>query len=160
MKSIDLSDPSSIRDNISTSVSTITHTQTYPYLVQSCNLPSSSYSSAGPPPEAPSSSFSIMAPFSARVSLQTLTNFIPIPWSQRRDAPVPSYSSVKSTPKIDDVLAAKEPAQQTVPLKRAFVSKEKQLEKLRSRLEREGTMKMRTSVSVWCNKCDRVAVSL
>jgi hypothetical protein len=43
-----------------------------------------------------------------------------------------------------------------VPQKRAFVSKEKQLEKLRSRLEREGV----TNSYVYCKECDEEAVFL
>ncbi|KAF8076021.1 hypothetical protein FPV67DRAFT_1664334 [Lyophyllum atratum] len=85
-----------------------------------------------------------------------------LPSSQysRSDAPASSYSCVESALKSDGVVARREPALRTAPLKRGFVSKEKQLEKLRSRLEREGAMKMRTSVSVLCNNCDDGEVSL
>ncbi|GLB33449.1 hypothetical protein LshimejAT787_0103330 [Lyophyllum shimeji] len=159
MKSIDFSDHSSIPNNISASVSTTTHSQAYPYPFQDRNIPSSS--SVATQPEASPSSFSIMSPFSARVSLQTLTNFIPISWSHRSDAPVSSSSCAGSALEVDGVRAPSEAAaKQSVPLKRAFVSKEKQLEKLRSRLERQGTLKMRTSVSVPCRRCDDEVVAL
>lgn len=157
MKSVDLSDHFSIRNDISTNASTTTPTHAYPYIVQGRKLPSSSCPSIAPPPEAPSSFSSIMSsPLSARISFQTLTNFIPISWSQRSNVPASLSSGVDGAPKPDDVT----PRRASVPLKRGFVSKERQLEKLRSRLEREGTMKMRTSVSVCCNQCAGDVVAL
>ncbi|KAF5387731.1 hypothetical protein D9615_000068 [Tricholomella constricta] len=141
MKSVDLSDHFGIHNNISASTIT-TPTQAYPSSVQGRNLPSSSSRPSIAPSAGaslPSSPFSsiMSSPLSARISFQSLTNFI---------------------------LAPSEPAQplhaRTVPMKRSFVSREKQLEKLQSRLEREGAMNMRTSVSVWCNKCDDAAVAL
>lgn len=86
-------------------------------------------------------------------------------WSQRNDVPslaaTASASSVE-TAKVNDIargsIAPREVA--GLPLKRAFVSKEKQLEKLRCRLEYEGTMKMRTSINVCCKKCDDDVVLL
>lgn len=116
-----------------------------------------------------SSSFSsiISSPLSARISLQTLANFIPAAWSPRSQ-PVPlPFITPNSSPSTADSERAVEsdprPYIETqrvplvVPQKRGYVSKEKQLEKLRSRLEREG---VKISPYVHCKKCDDEAVFL
>ncbi|KAG5654643.1 hypothetical protein H0H81_009891 [Sphagnurus paluster] len=181
MKSVDLSDHFSSNTNTSTMSSsrswsshsqnknqkqhtpastsplfvTTTPTQTYPHSVR--DLPFSP-PQAGSAPLQSSSSFSALmsSPLSARLSFQTFTNFIPISWSQRAsDAPsTRSFFDVASTSEISTTPVA------SIPLKRCFVSKEKQLEKLRNRMKSESMSKMRTSVSFWCNRCDEKGVTL
>lgn len=112
-----------------------------------------------------SSSFtSIMSsPLAGRLSFQTFSNFIPIPWSYRSgisDAAAAPSPSIKSVPVVDDKDNNVTSKSSGGPPKRVFVSKERQLEKLRIRLEREGTVKMKTSVHVCCKKCDGRTVSL
>lgn len=180
MKSVDLSDHFSSNTNTSTMSSSrswsshsqnknqkqhtpaytsplfvTTPTQTYPHSVR--DLPFSP-PQAGSAPLQSSSSFSALmsSPLSARLSFQTFTNLIPISWSQRAsDAPsTRSFFDVASTSETSTTPVA------SIPLKRSFVSKEKQLEKLRSRMKSEGMSKMRTSVSFWCNRCDDKGVTL
>jgi len=122
------------------------------------------------------SSFSsiMSSPLSSRISFQTLTNFIPVSWSPRnRTKEHPSPLSI--TPNSSSSVVRSERAPQggsllysgtpgrcpvDVPRKRSYVSKEKQLEKLRNRLERDGAIKTRTSFSVYCKKCDDEEVFL
>ncbi|KAG5644924.1 hypothetical protein DXG03_007389 [Asterophora parasitica] len=165
MKSIDLSDHFGITSNLSSASTNTTPTQTYPYSVPGRTPSSSRPPVTSPVAEAtiPSSSFSsiMTSPLSARLTFQTFTNFIPMSWSQV-SAPPPPVDG-ESAPKTRGILPPTESASQQhaqTPSKRGFVSKEKQLEKLRSRLEREGTMKMKTSVTAWCDNCDEEAVAL
>ncbi|KAJ3008318.1 hypothetical protein NUW54_g3197 [Trametes sanguinea] len=93
---------------------------------------------------------SLMSPTLARLSFQKLTNFIPVPsllWSPRSgggcfDAS-PSDSSVSSSGSPDHARTASTFVNATaiakpeLPRERTFVPKEKQLEKLRVRLEEE-----------------------
>ncbi|KAG6861198.1 hypothetical protein C0995_002825 [Termitomyces sp. Mi166 len=157
MKSIDLSsDHFDINTtNAFASTTAITPSQSYPRNY------SSSETSAAPSVEVPlslSSSFSsiVTSPLSSRISFPSFTNLIPLSWSQRNIAPEVSADAVESTQKVDGVLASREvaQAQSVIPSKRGFVSKEKQLEKLRCRMEQENLIKVRTSVSLWCKKCD------
>lgn len=101
------------------------------------------------PKTAPSSSpfSSIMSsPLAARLSFQTFTNFIPLSWSATTAVtPPPSMASAEP----EEVAAT--------PVRRGYVSKESQLEKLRSRLEREGQGVRAHDV---CRKCEDDAVLL
>ncbi|KAG6830628.1 hypothetical protein H0H92_015720 [Tricholoma furcatifolium] len=155
---IDLSDHFSIdTSNISIPTTATTLLQTYPSISEDFNssiIPS--HSPIPPPAQAPLSSFSsiMTSPLSARLSFQSFTNFIPLSWSQRSITPtVPATDAVEGVKKVDSVQAQPvDPA--PTSLKRGFVSKEKQLERLRCRLERENPTKVRNSVSTLCKKCD------
>ncbi|KAG6919315.1 hypothetical protein DXG01_007448 [Tephrocybe rancida] len=160
MKSVDLSDHFVINTTSISSSTTTTPSQQYPSTSQDRNVyfPSSDAPAASPAdaPLVSSSSFSSMmtSPLSSRISLQSFTNFIPLSWSQRSIAPAaPIPNNTESVQKASNVLPLREAAPVT-PLKRGFVSKEKQLDKLRCRLERENPVKVRTSVSISCRKCD------
>lgn len=80
------------------------------------------------------------SPFAARISFQTFTNFIPFAWSSTSSSPsqaIPKSSSTSSSDVGDELCSfAKKPI---VLEKREprFVSKERQLERLKSRLDQE-----------------------
>lgn len=137
---------------------------------------SSRSASAVPAGSSSSSSFSsiMSSPLSARISFQTFTNFIPVAWSPRNKITEPAASSLV-TPSSNSSIVSSERAPERGPLfysgaqtrvpvdvphKRGYVSKEKQLEKLRNWLEHDGGAKMRTSVSIFCKKCDDKEVFL
>jgi len=102
-----------------------------------------------------SSSFAshVSAPLSGRLTLRTFTNFMPLSWTQRND-------TLTAPPPVDDTQSVTPKQANGEPARRVFVSKEKQLEKLRIRLEREGMMKMKTSVHVRCKQCEDKTVIL
>ncbi|KAF9468843.1 hypothetical protein BDZ94DRAFT_1279379 [Collybia nuda] len=159
MKSVDLSDHF-IHHNIST-----TPIQEYP--VSHDRPPHSSPLAASVAPIATSFSSIMTSPLSGRLSFQTLTNFIPIPWSTSISGFTPAsstgntahYSQCPASDSLSTIpLLQAMPA--VIPHKRGYVSKEKQLEKLRGRFEREGSMKMRTFIDVCCQKCDDETVFL
>lgn len=139
MKSVDLSDHTP-NHCIST-----TTTHEYPSPNNSGVAFSASPTSI-PPTTAPSSFSSLISssPLSGRLSFQTLSNFIPTSWTPKSDVPRSSLSSV-------DVIAA--PAAIDISAKHNYVSKEKQLAKLRCRLEREGTLRTGTLIDVCCRNC-------
>lgn len=161
MKSIDLSDHFT-HHNIST-------TPIREYSVPQVRVPHSSPLTASAAPIAPSSSFSsiMSSPLSARLSFQTLTNFIPTSWATSMPGSAPASSTGNTAhgsqyPTCDSrsTLPLLQAMPAVVSRKRDYVSKEKQLEKLRGRFEREGKMKLRTSVNICCRKCDDEAVFL
>lgn len=149
----------------------IPNTTTCEYPVQDRNIsPSSHSTSAVPAGSSNFSSFSsiMSSPLSARLSFQTLTNFIPVAWS-------PRSHNMESPASLSHVTSSSEHAPERgtpfysgtharrpmdVPRKRGYVSKEKQLEKLRNLLECDGVEKMRTSVNVHCKRCDEEVVFL
>lgn len=93
-------------------------------------------------PFASSSFASLMpSPIASRLSFQTFTNFIPLSWSPRPKA---------ETSPIATTLAGELGASQIQ--KRGYVSKEAQLEKLKTRLLRE--QDMTRIVSDVCKKCN------
>jgi len=116
-----------------------------------------------------SSFTSIMSsPLSSRISFQALTNFIPVSWSPRKHTNEPAAPLSLITPSSNSTIVMSERAPQLsppiysrtptrcpvdVPPKRNYVSKEKQLEKLRNQLERDRAIKTRTSFNVYCKKC-------
>jgi hypothetical protein len=144
-------------------------TTTREYPVQGRDI-SHSHRSASPvhAGSSTSSSFSsiMSSPLSTRISFQTLTNFIPVSWSPRNHNVEPAASSSLVSRSLNSSIVSNERAPEHCCLpvdvlrKRGYVSKEKQLEKLRSRLERDGASKMRTSVSLYCKKCDDEMVFL
>ncbi|KAG6899384.1 hypothetical protein C0993_010683, partial [Termitomyces sp. T159_Od127] len=157
MKSIDLSLDHFVINatNISASTTTTpTPPQLYPHDCSSTETP------AAPSVEAPlsiSSFSSIMtSPLSSRISFPSFTNLIPLSWSQRKVALEASNDVVENTQKVDGALASREVTQahSITPSKRGFVTKERQLEKLRCRMERENPAKARSSISFSCKKCD------
>jgi len=124
-----------------------------------------------------SSSFSsiMSSPLSARLSFQKLTNFIPLPWSSTNSvgsaaaalclAPESSRSSSTTTNTNDNAEIGLRPEpgnvarvikDVSVVQKRGYVSKEKQLEKLRSRLQRDDAV-MTSTVDI-CRNCEDEAV--
>jgi len=152
MNSVDLSDDSSTPNDISPSSNTASFPHTYhPYTAQYHKPLSPSCS-----PQAENSSVItsissiISSPLSTRISLRTFTNLVPVSWSQ--SVPTPSLSTGKN------VRVPRGPGQHF--LKRNFVSREKQLEKLRNRLEHENPSKLKTSVSVRCSRCDDEVLTL
>jgi hypothetical protein len=117
------------------------------------NFQSRSSSPLNSYPVTTSSSFSsfMSNPLAARISFQTFTNLLPSSWSVSRSLAgpyevIPNSSSASRSQ--DRLLPTTDPA---VVEKRGprFVSKEKQLEKLRSRLE---GMSINGGVSS-CNSC-------
>jgi hypothetical protein len=161
MKSIDLSDHST-HHHIST-------TPIHEYPVPQGRLPHSSSPPASAAPVASSSSFSsiMSSPLSARLTFQTLTNFIPLSWGPATRTASSDFStgsnihdSERSISGSHSTIPSLQAMPADTPRKRGYVAKEKQLEKLKSRFEREGTMKMRTTVNVCCEKCDDKAVCL
>lgn len=122
------------------------------------------------------SSFSsiVSSPLSSRISFQTLTNFIPVSWSPRLRTKESAAPPSLIAPSSNSSIASSEHAQQLgplfysrtptrcpvdVPQKRSYVSKEKQLEKLRNLLECNGAIKT-TSFGIYCKKCDDEEVCL
>jgi len=102
---------------------------------------------------ATSSFTSLMSsPITTRFS--TLTSFLPLSWSARSVAataavsphPVSEKERLSSEPLIEPPVV---PAAKSV-----YVSREKQLQKLRLRVEREGKTQMPIAVKVHCRKCD------
>jgi hypothetical protein len=144
-------------------------TMTREYPVQghdiACSSRSTSPDKAG---SSTSSSFSsiMSSPLAARISIQTLTDFIPATWSFRRHNAESAASPSPDPRRLTLTMANSEHAPERGPFpvdvarNRGYVSKEKQLEKLRSRLERDGTLKLKTSVNVCCKKCDDEVVFL
>lgn len=117
----------------------------------------------------PQSSLSsiLSAPLAARLSFQTFTNFIPMPWASK-DAPV--SSDLTSSDRCDAGAITNQrqtmrmgmpPRKEapSVPLKRGYVPRERQLAKLRLRMQREGTSGTGTSFDV-CKKCDDEVIFL
>jgi hypothetical protein len=144
---------------------------TLEYPAQDCDISRFTPPASTTPPGSSTSSFSsiMSSPLTARISFQTLTNFIPAVWSSGNHVPesvTPSCFATRrlsSGPALDDSLSSS--CEQTrelvgVTSKRGYVSKEKQLEKLRGRLEQEGVVRMRTSVHFCCKKCDDEVVFL
>jgi hypothetical protein len=78
---------------------------------------------------------------------------MPLSWTQRNDP-------LTAPPPVDDTQSVTPKQANGEPARRVFVSKETQLEKLRIRLEREGTMKMKTSVHACCKQCEDKTVIL
>jgi hypothetical protein len=154
MKSVDLSDRYNPTDN--SKISTMTHE----YPIQDPNVSPISATPAG-------SMFSsiISSPLTGRISFQTLTNFIPIPWSPRTPLAESATSSLATTSSSSSSVSDEIPSSSrtqfwssaVIPQKRGYVSKEKQLEKLRSRLD---VVKISAAVDVRCERCDGQAVSL
>ncbi|KAH0587135.1 hypothetical protein H2248_005950 [Termitomyces sp. 'cryptogamus'] len=155
MKSIDLSSDHFVINttDISASTTTITPSQSYPRNYSSPETPAARSVEA---PLSLSSFSSIMtSPLSSRILFPSFTNLISLSWSQRNIAPEASAVVVGGTQKADSVLDSRGVAQaRSNPSKRGFVSKEKQLEKLRCRLEQENPAKVKSSISVWCKNCD------
>lgn len=98
------------------------------------------------------------SPLSSRLSFQTITNFIPLSWASRSatsdiaptssTAPSMAIHSAASSVSDDTIVA---------PLKAGgvgFVSREKQLRKLKARMELEGVVAMKSLVHVQCKKCN------
>lgn len=93
------------------------------------------------------------SPF-AQLSFQTFTNFIPLPWSASR-------SRTQVIPESSSVSSRNTGGEQSSFVKRSivsekrgprFVSKERQLEKLRSRLEQEQVQSMGKRADVSADK--------
>lgn len=85
-------------------------------------------------------------PSSPRFALQTLANILPLPWSRSSSANVEPGSPVH------------DPRATRLPLKRAFVPKEVQLEKLRYRLAKESSSARDTCYH--CKNCDEALILL
>ncbi|KAG6820171.1 hypothetical protein H0H93_004434 [Arthromyces matolae] len=138
--------------------SSTTPSQTYPSISQNRNTSFAPRHPSEMPSSLSSSISSIMtSPLSSRISFESFTNFIPFSWSQRNIASgAPTTHVSDSVQADDDVPSSREvfQAPAVAPVKRGFVSKEKQLEKLRSRLKQENLAKADVSFSAGCKKCD------
>ncbi|PPQ77283.1 hypothetical protein CVT25_010865 [Psilocybe cyanescens] len=147
MKSIDLSHDSTFSPRPSRSTTTAT---TNP----ATRIPRSSVSSSS---SASSSISSIVSsPLSARLSFQTITNFMPLSWTSTLAPADPVSHSPANSVDDDDTVV---PAVTAVPRRSgAFISREQQLRKLRTRMEVEGVVAMRMPVQFQCRKCDGNAV--
>lgn len=125
------------------------------------------------PPGFSSFSSIMSSPLSARLSFQTLTNFIPLSWSPSANpvgsavatlCRIPESSSSSSSSSNDNKtellsepgIVARVIKDVSVVQKRGYVSKEKQLEKLKGRLQRDGAV-MRSTVDI-CRNCEDEAV--
>jgi len=108
-------------------------------------------SRSGTSSTAPSSIASIMS----SMSFQTLTSFIPLSWSSSQQSsvvPVTSssslchstFSSVSEATVVPDAVS---------PRKYGYVSRKKQLQVLKAKMDMEGVGTMGTAVQ--CKKCDR-----
>lgn len=136
MKSVDLTDRSSSIPTHEYPVSYITTTSTTTTITTT-----------------PSSFSSIMSsPLAGRLSFQTLTNLMPLSWTA-----VPA-TSCEITTSIASGNAQRRERVQSAVVSTNYVSKEKQLEKLRSRLQRDGVT-MKTAIAS-CRKCTDEAVFL
>lgn len=107
-----------------------------------------------------SSISSVMSsPLSGRLSFQTFTNFIPLSWgSSVNEAPTTTSShSHSATERVSD--HAVSPVN-VVLSRRAggYVSREKQLRLLKTRMELEGVVAMTSFANVQCKKCDKELV--
>jgi len=111
----------------------------------------------------PSFSSLMSAPITSRLSLQSFTSLIPLSWSSRSTSTKIATSAVaalclssgtNATSASTDV-SIEAPVVE-VPSKRGYVSREKQLEKLRCRLEKEGFMT--NPINVSCKKCENTLV--
>jgi hypothetical protein len=97
------------------------------------------------------------SPISARLSLQTITNFIPLSWAPRSasvlpTAPIPTPDFQDFDGQAASAIVVPAPAQ---PRRSGgYVAREKQLRKLQARMEVEGVLAMGMAVSVKCRKCD------
>lgn len=112
----------------------------------------------------PSFSSLMSAPIASRLSLQSFTSFIPLSWSGRSTSTKTAVSAAASLCLVPSSTSAslasteasiEEPMIQ-VPSKRGYVSREKQLDKLRCRLEKEGFMP--NAINVSCKKCENTLV--
>jgi hypothetical protein len=111
-----------------------------------------SSSSTTPAPQASNSKQSVHTsvppvspPFSTRLTFQTFTSFIP--WSSR--------STPVSAPPPTAVASSAQAEVVTPSSKRSggFVSREKQLRRLKARMDVEGAVAMKSCVHVHCKKC-------
>jgi len=95
-------------------------------------------------------------PLAARLSFQTFTNFIPLPWASRGARTPPTLSSTGLSSATHSAASSASDDTVVLPRKSAggFVSREKQLRKLRTRMEVEGVVAMKSRVQVQCKKCD------
>jgi hypothetical protein len=85
---------------------------------------------------------------SPKITLQTLAGFIPRPWSARAE------SSITCDRGLDDAVAPVVPPKPTL-----YVSKAKQLERLRERLQHENQFARPFGDDV-CQQCDGAVVDL
>jgi len=112
------------------------------------------------PPSPPTSKASIpfvmttSSPNSVRLSLQTLTNFIPFSWSSRGHSAASDSNSLANG-NFDDqnVIGRSQPSAPRKSGEHGFVSREKQLSRLQARIEAEGVVAMRTSTNIECRRC-------
>ncbi|TFK43312.1 hypothetical protein BDQ12DRAFT_731347 [Crucibulum laeve] len=115
------------------------------------------------------SSFSSLmsSPLSARLSLQTFTNFIPMAWHPIANSAAGSAASMAASLCLnagneydtDNKVSKPSRAMASESRVRGFVSRQKQLDKLRYRLETEGSLITR-DVGIHCKKCDGALVML
>jgi len=99
----------------------------------------------------------ISSPLSGRLSFQTLTNFIPLSWSSRVNeesrtaAPSHSYRATDSA--SDHTVVPVD----VMPPRRAgaYASREKQLRRLKARMEAERVVATTGFTNGLCRRCDR-----
>ncbi|KAH9482899.1 hypothetical protein JR316_0004999 [Psilocybe cubensis] len=146
MKSVDLSHESTFTSPSPRPSATATTTTT--------RIPRSSISSSS---NASSSISSIVSsPLSARLSFQTITNFMPLSWTSTLTSASANPPAPLSDVDDDVTIVPAAPAVRRRSGK--FVSRELQLRKLQTRMDVEGVLAMRMAVQFQCKKCDGNAV--
>jgi hypothetical protein len=100
------------------------------------------------------------SPFSGRLSFQTFTNFIPLSWGSQVNEASPTTTSSNSPSVAEDVSNLVVRPVGIAPPRRTdgYVSREKQLRLLKTRLEVEGVVAMTSFANVQCKMCDRELV--
>jgi hypothetical protein len=96
------------------------------------------------------------SPLSGGLSFQTLTNFIPLPWASRANeashTAAPSHSH-SATDSASDLTIG--PVDVLRPLRTGvYVSREKQLRLLKTRMEAEQVVATTSFINGLCRRCD------
>ena len=96
----------------------------------------------------------VTSPISPRLTFQTFSKFIPLSWGVRSTPPAPPHPLERMSFDDDQTVIASSVAPPSPPRKSgSFVSREKQLRKLKNRMEVEGAAIMKVSVNIQCKKC-------
>ncbi|KAF9559180.1 hypothetical protein CPC08DRAFT_709084, partial [Agrocybe pediades] len=92
----------------------------------------------------------VSSPISPRFMFKTFSKFIPLSWGARVSTSPALPAPVEPMTFGKDKEVVPSP---TLPLPGKFVSREKQLRKLKTRMEVEGVMAMKASVNIKFRKC-------
>lgn len=96
------------------------------------------------------------SPLSGRMSFQTLTNFIPLPWASRVNEASHTAASSHSHSATDSASDLTIRPVDVLPPRRTgvFVSREKQLRLLKTRMETEHVVATTSFINGLCRRCD------